>query len=90
MKLGFVITNDKASYFAKEDSLSLFSVAKKAAMNKQWMKPSAPFGDLIFYSYIISRHGQSQALLYKHHCNWLSEVILLFLSIVYFGTKPRW
>ena len=35
MKLGFVITNDKASYVAKEDSICLFSIAEEAALNKQ-------------------------------------------------------
>ena len=34
MKLGFVITNDKASYIAKEDSICLFSVAKETPLNK--------------------------------------------------------
>ena len=35
IKPGFVITNDKASYVAKEDSICFFSVAKEAALNKQ-------------------------------------------------------
>ena len=35
MKLGFVITNDKALYVAKEDSIFLLSVAKEAALNEQ-------------------------------------------------------
>ena len=35
MKLGFVITNDKARYVAKDDSICLFSVAKEAALNEQ-------------------------------------------------------
>ena len=35
MKLGFVITNDKASYDAKEDGIFLFSFAKEAALNNQ-------------------------------------------------------
>ena len=39
MKLGFVITNDKASYVAKEDSICLFSVAKETALNEQQIKP---------------------------------------------------
>ena len=39
MKLSFVITNDKASYVPKEDSILLFSVAKKAVRNKQRIKP---------------------------------------------------
>ena len=34
MMLGFVITNDKASYDSKEDCICLFSVAKEAALNK--------------------------------------------------------
>ena len=38
VNLGFVITNDKASYVAKEDSICLFLIAKKAALNKQWIK----------------------------------------------------
>ena len=42
MKLGFVITNDKASYVAKEDSICLFSIAKEVALNKQWIKPCVP------------------------------------------------
>ena len=35
MKGGFVISNDKASYVAKEASICLFSVAKEAALNEQ-------------------------------------------------------
>jgi hypothetical protein len=35
IKPGFVITNDKASYVAKEDSICLFIIAKEAALNKQ-------------------------------------------------------
>ena len=35
MKLGFVITNDKASHVAKENSICLFRVAKEATLNKQ-------------------------------------------------------
>ena len=46
MKPGFVITNDKASYVAKEDSLCLFSVAKEAALNKQRIKPCVLFSSL--------------------------------------------
>ena len=38
MKLGFVITNDKASYVAKEDSIHLFCVAKETALNEQQIK----------------------------------------------------
>ena len=34
IKLGFVITNDKASYVAKEDSICLFIVAKEVALNE--------------------------------------------------------
>ena len=42
MKLGFVITNDKAPYVAKEDSICLFSVAREAALNEQQIKPCVP------------------------------------------------
>ena len=42
MELGFVITNDKASYVAKEDSIGLFSVAREAALNKQQIKLCVP------------------------------------------------
>ena len=42
MKLGFVITNDKASYVAKEDSIRLFSIAKETALNEQRIKPGVP------------------------------------------------
>ena len=41
--LGFVITNDKPSYVAKEDSIRLFSVAREAALNKQII-PCVPLG----------------------------------------------
>ena len=33
MELGFVMTNDKPSYIAKEDSICLLSVAREAALN---------------------------------------------------------
>ena len=46
MKSGFVITNDKASYVAKEDSICLFSMAKEATLNKQWIKPCVPLPKL--------------------------------------------
>ena len=39
INLGFVITNDKASYIAKEDSICLFLISKEAALNEQWIKP---------------------------------------------------
>ena len=42
MELGFVITNDKASNVAKENSICLFSVAREAALNKQQIKPCVP------------------------------------------------
>ena len=41
--LDFVITNDKAFYVAKEDSIHLFSVAKETTLNKQQIKPCVPF-----------------------------------------------
>ena len=50
MELGFVITNDKASYVAKEDSICLFSVARKAALNEQQIKPCVPFVSFAFLS----------------------------------------
>ena len=42
MKLGFVITNEKASYVAKGDSICLFGVAKETALNEQRIKPCVP------------------------------------------------
>jgi hypothetical protein len=48
MKLGFLITNNKASYVAKGDSICLFSVAKEMALNKQRIKPCVPFSKSIF------------------------------------------
>ena len=36
------LTNDKASYVAKEDSICLLSVAKEATLNEQWIKPGVP------------------------------------------------
>ena len=35
IRLGFVITNDKAPYVAKEESICLFIIAKEAALNEQ-------------------------------------------------------
>ena len=49
MELGFVITNEKASYVAKEDSICLLSVAREASMDKIQIKPCVPF---IFNIYI--------------------------------------
>ena len=37
------LTNDKASYVAQEYNICLFSVAKKAALNKQQIKPCVPY-----------------------------------------------
>ena len=48
MKLGFVITNNKASYVAKGDSICLLSLAKKKALNKQQIKHCVPFSKSIF------------------------------------------
>ena len=45
MKLGLVITNDKASYVAKEDSICLFNYSKEAALNEQQIKPCVPLND---------------------------------------------
>ena len=36
------LTNDKASYIAKEDSICLLSIVKEATLNKQWIKPGVP------------------------------------------------
>ena len=44
MELGFVLTNDKASYVGKEDSICLFSVSKEAALNEQQIKPCVSLG----------------------------------------------
>ena len=43
MELGFVITNDKATYVAREESICLFSIAREAALNEQQIKPCVPF-----------------------------------------------
>ena len=40
------LTNDKALYVAKEDSICLLSVAKEAALNDQWIKPGVPYTKL--------------------------------------------
>ena len=53
MKLSCVITNEKASYVAKEDSICLFSVAKEAALNEQQIKPCTPFSKY-HGNYVIS------------------------------------
>ena len=42
MKLGFAITNEKASYIAKKDSICLFSIAKEVALNEQQLQPCVP------------------------------------------------
>ena len=42
MELGFVITNEKASYVANKDSICFFSVAREAALNEQQIKPCVP------------------------------------------------
>ena len=42
MKLGFVITDEKSSYVAKENSICLFSVVKETAFNKRLIKPCVP------------------------------------------------
>ena len=34
MELGFVISNEKASYVAKKDSIRLFSNAREAGLNE--------------------------------------------------------
>ena len=47
IKMGLVITNDKASYVAKGDSICLFSVAKETALNEQWNKTLCPPSSLI-------------------------------------------
>ena len=44
--LALWLTNDEASYVAKEDGICLLSVAKEATFNEQWIKPSVP---LIFF-----------------------------------------
>ena len=48
MKLNFVITNAKASYVSKEDSICLFIVAKEAALNEQQIKPCVPLAPVNF------------------------------------------
>ena len=56
MELDFVITNDKESYVAKEDSICLFSIAEEAALNKQWIKPCVPLP-------ILHQHRITDAIL---------------------------
>ena len=53
MKLSFVITNDKASYVSKEDSICLFSIVKEVAFNEQQIKPCVP---LIRFSNNLRNH----------------------------------
>ena len=36
------LSNDKASYVAKEDIICLLSFAKEATLNEQWIKPGVP------------------------------------------------
>ena len=52
MKLGFVITNKKASCVAKEDSICFFCIAKYMALNKQ--QPCVPFSFLKIFSHWIT------------------------------------
>ena len=52
MKLSFVITNEKASYVSKKDSICLFRVAKEAALNKQQIKPCVPLKIVIKIFYV--------------------------------------
>ena len=58
-----MITNDKASYVAKVDSICLFSVAREAALNEQQIKPPVPFDKrilklhILFNSYGIIKWG---------------------------------
>ena len=42
------LTNDKASFVAKEDSICLLSVAKESTLNEQWIKPCVPLWTLCF------------------------------------------
>ena len=50
MKLDFVVTNDKASYGAKGDSICLFSVAKEMTLNEQQIKPCVPYATQVVLS----------------------------------------
>ena len=70
MKLGFVITNDKASNIAREDSICLFSVAEEAALNKQQIKPCVPF-ETPFYCLFMCRFR----FFLRHH--WYKSTFVL-------------
>ena len=45
-----MITNDKPSYVAKEDSICLLSIAREAVLNKQQIKPFVPFSSAMVYN----------------------------------------
>ena len=65
MKLGFVITNDKAAYVAREDSICLLSVTKEAALNKQRIKPCVPFGRSPKFGILKKKIAQNFCALFK-------------------------
>ena len=41
------LTNDKASYVDKEDSICWLSIAKEATLNEQWIKPGVPLDKVV-------------------------------------------
>ena len=61
MKLGFVITDVKGLYVAKEDSILLFCVAKETTMNVQQIKPCV----LLVNYLVVSTEGSSIFVLGK-------------------------
>ena len=77
MKLGFVITNDKASYVAKEDSIRLLSVAKETALNEQQIKPCVPLG---LVSFSLSKNCITRGPPYKSAKRKLSDSAVLWLK----------
>ena len=71
MKLGFVITNDNASYVAKEDSICLFSIGEEAALIKQWIKPCVPLSFWFSHNLSLKLH-HNLSFWVLSHCNLLS------------------
>ena len=70
INMGFLITNDKASYVAQEDSICLFSFAKEAVLNKQKIKPCFPIGFVPEWCKIVS---EWKIIIHFFNVKWLHD-----------------
>ena len=91
------LTNDKASYVAKEDSICLLSVAKGATLNKQGIKlgvplcfPSLLVGYFENWCYCPATERYLVFFLIRHFPVDINIVLVTLVVCNFLSTLPLW